>query len=68
MTKFDSLYQDMLRRIMQEGVADKNKRTGHEVRAIPGMHFSIDIEKEGFPLLTLRKIPIKMLIRYYQFM
>ncbi|OGG50578.1 hypothetical protein A2763_04415 [Candidatus Kaiserbacteria bacterium RIFCSPHIGHO2_01_FULL_54_36] len=62
MTKFDSLYQDMLRRIMQEGVADKNKRTGHEVRAIPGMHFSIDIEKEGFPLLTLRKIPVKMFV------
>ena len=26
------------------------------------MHFSIDIEKEGFPLLTLRKIPIQMFV------
>ena len=26
------------------------------------MHFSIDVEKEGFPLLTLRKIPVKMFV------
>jgi len=62
MTKFDSLYQDMLRRIMSEGVREKNARTGHEVCAVPGLHFSIDIEKDGFPLLTLRKIPIKMFV------
>jgi thymidylate synthase len=62
MTKFDALYQDMLKRIMKEGIADKNARTGHEVKAVPGMHFSIDIEKDGFPLLTLRKIPVKMFV------
>ena len=62
MTKFDSLYQDILRRIMSEGVREKNARTGHEVCAVPGMHFSIDVEKDGFPILTLRKIPIKMFI------
>ena len=62
MTKFDSLYQDMLRRIVEEGVREKNARTGHEVCAVPGMHFSIDIEKDGFPILTLRKIPIKMFV------
>src|SRR3989344_3865624 len=62
MTKFDSLYQDMLKRIMKEGVREKNARTGHVVCAVPGMHFSIDIEKEGFPILTLRKIPIKMFV------
>lgn len=62
MTRFDTLYQDMLRRIVNEGVRDMNARTQHETVAIPGMHFSIDIEKEGFPLLTLRKIPIKMFV------
>ncbi len=62
MTKFDSMYQDMLRRIITEGVREKNARTGHEVCAVPGMHFSIDIEKDGFPILTLRKIPIKMFV------
>ncbi len=62
MTKFDAIYQDMLKRIVKEGVREKNKRTGHEVAAIPGVHFSIDIEKDGFPLLTLRKIPVKMFV------
>ena len=62
MAKFDVLYRDMLKRIVKEGVGEVNKRTGHEVKAIPGMHFSIDIEKEGFPLLTLRKIPVKMFV------
>ena len=62
MTKFDALYQEMLNRIMKEGVTDLNARTGHEVKAVPGMHFSIDIEKDGFPLLTLRKIPVKMFV------
>lgn len=62
MTKFDALYQDMLRRIVNEGVRERNARTKHETIASPGMHFSIDIEKDGFPLLTLRKIPIKMFV------
>jgi thymidylate synthase len=62
MTRFDATYQQMLRRIMDEGVADANKRTGHEVRAIPGLHFSHDIGRDGFPLLTLRKIPVKMFV------
>lgn len=62
MTKFDELYQGLLRRIMDEGVREVNARTGHEVCAVPGVHFSIDIEKEGFPMLTLRKIPVKMFV------
>lgn len=59
---FDKTYQEMLKRIMKEGVAEVNKRTGHEVRAIPGLHFSHDIGRDGFPLLTLRKIPVKMFV------
>ncbi len=62
MTAFDALYQDLLQRILEEGVREKNARTGHEVCAVPGAHFSIDLEKDGFPLLTLRKIPIKMFV------
>jgi len=62
MTRFDEMYQSMLKRIMEEGVREKNQRTGHETIALPGMHLSIDIEKEGFPLLTLRKIPVKMFV------
>ena len=66
MTKFDSIYQDMVRKIMTEAIDELNKskqagseRATYYTRAIPGMHFTTDIEKDGFPLLTLRKIPIK---------
>ncbi len=60
MNAFDKIYQDMLRNILENGVREKNERTGMETSAVPGLHFSIDLEKDGFPFLTLRKIPIKM--------
>jgi thymidylate synthase len=62
MARFDDIYQDLLGTIVKKGIRELSQRTGHEVAAVPGMHFSIDIEKEGFPLLTLRKIPIKMFV------
>ncbi len=62
MTKFDQIYQDLLRQIMTKGIKEVNGRTGHETRALPGLSFSIDIGKEGFPLLTLRKIPIRIFV------
>jgi thymidylate synthase len=62
MARFDETYKTMLATIMKSGVSEVNKRTGHEVRAVPGLHFSHDIEKDGFPLLSLRKIPIKMFV------
>lgn len=62
MTKFDQIYKDMVARIMTEGITEFSERTGYDTKAIPGLHFSIDIEKDGFPLLTLRKIPIKMFV------
>lgn len=62
MTVFDKMYQNILRRIMTEGIREVNERTGHETAAIPGLSFSIDIEKDGFPLLTVRKIPIRVFV------
>jgi len=62
MTKFDEIYQNLLKDLIKNGLEEENKRTGHKTKAIPGLTFSIDIEKEGFPLLTLRKIPVKMFI------
>ena len=59
MTKFDQIYQGLVKEIMTEGLVEFSERTGYETRAIPGLHFRIDIEKDGFPLLTLRRIPIK---------
>jgi thymidylate synthase len=57
MAKFDEIYQDLIKDILKKGIKEKNKRTGLETSALPGLHFQIDPEKDGFPLLTLRKIP-----------
>ncbi|MBW3569007.1 thymidylate synthase [Candidatus Parcubacteria bacterium] len=59
---FDLIYQDLLGKILNEGTREVNARTGHETAASFGLNFSIDIEKDGFPLLTLRKIPLKLFI------
>ncbi len=57
---FDKKYQDLLRDILENGEEELNERTGKKTKAICGASFSIDLEKEGFPFTTLRKIPIKM--------
>jgi len=62
MTTFDQIYKKLLNNILNNGFAEKNNRTGHETKAIPGLTFSVDLEKDGFPLLTLRKIPLKVFI------
>ncbi len=62
MAKFDEIYRGMLKGIMSEGVREKNERTGHETSALAGLHFSLDIERDGFPILALRKIPIRVFV------
>src|SRR5687767_11620500 len=62
MTKFDQIYLDSLRNIMKNGIEEISMRQGVKTKALPGVHFQIDIERDGFPLLTLRKIPIKMFV------
>lgn len=59
MTQFDRQYREGILRIMNEGYEELNERTGHKTRIIPGLTFELD---QGFPLLTLRKIPIKIFI------
>ena len=59
MTKFDEIYQGLIRDILKNGYREMSERTGLETSAIPGLHFSINPEEDGFPLLTLRKIPVK---------
>jgi thymidylate synthase len=51
MTKFDEVYQNLVKDIMTNGMVEFSERTGHETR-----------EKDGFPLLTLRKYPIKAFV------
>lgn len=62
MAAFDKVYQDILKNIMKTGIAEVNARTKHETKALPGVSFSIDIEKDGFPVLALRKIPIRIFV------
>jgi len=62
MAKFDKIYQDILKNIMKTGIVEVNARTKHETKALPGVSFSVDLEKDGFPLLTLRKIPIRIFV------
>src|SRR5665213_119292 len=62
MAVFDRVYRSLLGDLMKEGVPEVNKRTGHETTALPGLNFSMDLEKDGFPLLALRKIPTKIFI------
>ncbi|MFZ3015993.1 MAG: thymidylate synthase [Minisyncoccia bacterium] len=59
MTTFDTTYQKLIKKIMEEGIEELNERTGHKTKSLPGLTFQIDLEKDGFPVLTLRKNPIK---------
>ncbi len=62
MTKFDEIYKNLITEIMDNGITEFSERTGHETRTIVGAQFQIDIEKDGFPLLTTIKTPIKMFV------
>ena len=59
MTTFDQLYLDTIKRIYHEGEDVFSDRTGVSTRAIPGVTYEIDLN-QGFPLLTLRKIPVRL--------
>lgn len=59
MAKFDEVYQQVIGNIMQNGIEELNRRTGMKTKSLPGITFQIDIEKDGFPVLTLRKQPLK---------
>jgi thymidylate synthase len=59
MTQFDQLYREAILKIMNEGFEEYNERTGHSTKIIPGLTFELD---QGFPLLTLRRIPLKIFI------
>lgn len=59
MTKFDQIYQGLIKEILEKGYREFSERTKLETSAIPGLHFKINPSEDGFPLLTLRKIPIR---------
>ena len=56
MSRFDRDYQEALARILEQP-PELNRRTGHAVRAVAGLTLETDLEEDGFPLLSLRKMP-----------
>ncbi len=61
MSNFDQPYQQLLDKILTEGVEQQNERTGHKTLSLFGEQLTFDLA-EGFPILTLRKIPLKIFI------
>jgi len=59
MTQFDQEYKKAVLDIMNKGYEELNERTGHKIKILPGVTIRVD---NGFPLLTLRKIPIKLFV------
>jgi thymidylate synthase len=57
--KLDRQYQKVLGQILEQGVEEINTRTGHKVKSLPGVTVVIEPE-DGFPLLSLRKIPVRL--------
>ena len=61
MTQFDHSYQNLVKEILSTGTENYNERSKHICKAIPGAHFNLDLSK-GFPLLSLRKLPLKIFV------
>lgn len=59
MTEFDRKYAECIKQILDEGIEEFNTRTQHKTKSIPGVHF---VFSAGFPLLSLRRIPLRIFI------
>lgn len=61
MTPFDIQYKQAIADIMDHGYEVPNPWSGRTTRMLPGVTLRVDVG-ESFPLLTLRKIPLKLFI------
>ena len=61
MTSFDTQYRQAVADILDHGMDQPNVWSGRTPRMLPGITLRVDVE-ESFPLLTLRKIPLKIFI------
>jgi thymidylate synthase len=59
--KIDKFYKDIVCKQIAKQKAELNKRTGIKTRSLPGITYQTDISKEGFPLLSLRKLPFSFI-------
>jgi thymidylate synthase len=62
MSGFDGEYRALVERLMTDGIEDVNRRTGHAIRALPGQTLVVPDVAADFPLLTLRRIPIRLFV------
>ncbi len=61
MISFDVQYQQAIQQILEEGIDIPNPWSGRITRMVPGVTLRVDVG-ESFPVLTLRKIPLKLFI------
>ena len=61
MTPFDTQYRSAIADILDHGFDQPNPWSGRTPRMLPGVTLRLDTA-ESFPLLTLRKIPLKLFI------
>jgi len=61
MTPFDIQYKTAITDIMDNGYEIPNPWSGRITKMLPGVTLRVDLQ-ESFPLLTLRKIPLKIFI------
>jgi thymidylate synthase len=54
-------YQSLVSEIIHNGIEEKNERTGFKTKIVSGINATFEPAVE-FPLLTLRKIPLKLFI------
>ncbi len=59
MTRFDQVYKETIARVFCQGSDVFSDRTGLSTKALPGVTFELE-PSQGFPLLTLRKIPVRL--------
>jgi thymidylate synthase len=61
MVSFDQQFKDAISKVMTEGDEVFSHRTGLSTRAIPGQFFECNAA-DGFPILSLRSIPIRIFV------
>lgn len=61
MTPFDAQYKTAVGNILDHGIRVDNPWSGRYTHMLPGVQLQVDVA-ECFPLLTLRKIPLKLFI------
>ena len=62
MNAFDQQYQKLIAAVLEDGSDVSNVWSGRVTRTLPGATLRVDLERDGFPLLTLRKIPVKLFV------